>query len=187
MPSVTFVVDAETPQQSEQAELHGQRALTPLISGSVSGGAIGVAWIIGLLIYFYKRWQGHKAVRRAGLHSHRELDIPPPKPEPYIIPPDPAIIQGFRAPGERVVIDDPRADGDGHPKHARTVPFARTEEKAERGEQGEKEDLRAAAMGQTVSAPQIPARVALPSPSSNRDRLESRSLSPRRSSHSARS
>jgi len=165
MPSVSLTVDAETSQQSEQASLHGHRALTPLISGSVTGGIIGVAWIVGLLMYFYKRWQGHKAVRRAGLHSHRELDIPPPKPEAFIIPPDPAVIQGFRVPGERVVLGDPKADGNGQPKHAKTVPFARTEK-----EEGQKADWRCSTMIQTVSAPQLPARTAGSPLPTNHDR-----------------
>ncbi|CCM01918.1 uncharacterized protein FIBRA_03990 [Fibroporia radiculosa] len=129
MPAVTFVVDAETPQQSGQAVLHGRRDLVPLISGSVSGATIGIAWIVGLLMYAYKRWKGHQAVRNAGLRSHRELDVPPPKPEAFIIPPDPAVIQGIRAPGERIVPDDPKADVRAQPEHAKTIPLARTEVK----------------------------------------------------------
>ncbi|PCH43432.1 hypothetical protein WOLCODRAFT_164436 [Wolfiporia cocos MD-104 SS10] len=164
MPSLTLAVDSETPHQSEQASLHGHRALTPLISGAVSGGTIGVAWVVGLLIYFYRRWKGHRAVRSAGLRSHRELDVPPPKPEPYIIPPDPAVIQGVRAPGERVVFDDPRADEDGHPRHAITVPLAQIEME----EKGRQRDV---GMTQSTSAPQLPTSNATgPSTSTAHDR-----------------
>ncbi|KAH9839362.1 uncharacterized protein C8Q71DRAFT_508460 [Rhodofomes roseus] len=183
--SASPVVGAETSQQSEQASLHGQRALTPMISGVVSGGTIGILWIVGLLIYIYRRYRGHQQVRSAGLRTHRELDILPPKPEAYILPPDPAIIQGFRAPGERVVPDDPRADGNGNPKHVRTEPWTSSEKG---GRRKEKEKEREARPGDTRSAPQLPTLEELPSPTlspapslpAKADRLSaSRPLSPK--------
>jgi len=193
MPAVSLpaspVIGAETSQQSEQATLHGHRALTPMISGAVSGGTIGILWIVGLLIYIYRRYRGHQQVRSAGLRNHRELAIPPPKPEAYILPPDPAIIQGFRVPGERVVPDDPRTGGNGKPKHATTVPLTPNEKSELRKEEkGKAAESRAGDVGHVKSAPQLPALQELPSPTlspmpsprGTQDRLSaSRSLSPR--------
>lgn len=130
-----------------------------MISGAVSGGTIGILWIVGLLIYIYRRYRGHQQVRSAGLRNHRELAIPPPKPEAYILPPDPAIIQGFRVPGERVVPDDPRADGGGKPKHVRTEPLTQSEKSKVPSEKGA---LRRP--GDAKSAPQLPTLKEHPSP-----------------------
>ena len=131
-----------------------------MISGAVSGGTIGLLWIIGLLIYIYRRYRVHQQVRSAGLRNHRELDIPPAKPEAFILPPDPAIIQGFRVPGERVVPDDPRAKGNGKPKHVRTVPLTRSE----KDKHQEKGALRPGELGHAMSAPQLPTLEEHPSP-----------------------
>ena len=131
-----------------------------MISGAVSGGTIGLLWIIGLLIYIYRRYRVHQQVRSAGLRNHRELDIPPPKPEAFILPPDPAIIQGFRAPGERVVPDDPRANGNGKPKHVRTEPLTHSE----KGKELEKGAPRPGEAGHAKSAPQLPTLEEHPSP-----------------------
>ncbi|KZT10668.1 uncharacterized protein LAESUDRAFT_644145 [Laetiporus sulphureus 93-53] len=163
MPAVSIVVDAETPKQSEQAELHGHRALTPMISGTVTGGIIGLMWIVGLLLHFYRRWRGHQAVRSAGLRNHRELDILPPKPEVYIIPPDPAIIEGKCAPGERVIFDDPKADADGAPRHVKTVPFAQTEKTRKQKAMEVSEALNSTEL-RIVSAPQMQTMADEPSP-----------------------
>ncbi|OSX66226.1 hypothetical protein POSPLADRAFT_1052894 [Postia placenta MAD-698-R-SB12] len=168
MPPVSLVVDAQTPHQSEQAALNGHRALTPLISGAVSGGAIGIAWVVGLLIYVYRRWRGHRAVRAAGLRSHRELDVPPPKPEAFIIPPDPAVILGVHAPGERVVFDDEPKKRD-QTKHAKTVPLGETEKAGKR-----REHLRPLDTGRVVSAPQLPTTL---SPPPDRETLAARLIS----------
>ncbi|TFY62889.1 hypothetical protein EVJ58_g3574 [Rhodofomes roseus] len=182
--SASPVVGAETSQQSEQASLHGQRALTPMISGVVSGGTIGILWIVGLLIYIYRRYRGHQQVRSAGLRTHRELDILPPKPEAYILPPDPAIIQGFRAPRRARRPPTTRAQtGNGNPKHVRTEPWTSSEKGGRR-----KEKEREARPGDTRSAPQLPTLEELPSPTlspapslpAKADRLSaSRPLSPK--------
>jgi len=78
-----------------------QKALTPLIAGSVCGGLMGIAWIIGFTWYFIKRYRKKKlaAAVAAGL---AEPKIKPPKgpQEKLIIPPDPAIVLGHRVPGE---------------------------------------------------------------------------------------
>lgn len=97
-----------------------KKALTPMISGCISGGLVGVAWIIGFIIYFYKRQRREYRARALGFRGHREMLDPPKKQEAFIIPPDPAIVEAGLVPGERV-FEDPKAKGG--PKHARTIPL----------------------------------------------------------------
>ena len=100
--------------------------MTPTISGIVSGGCVAIAWIIGFMIYFYKRHRREKRARALGFRSHREMLDPPKKQEAFIIPPDPAIVEAGLHPGDRVY-DDPKVAGDGMPKHAHTLPLAEVE------------------------------------------------------------
>lgn len=51
---------------------------------------------------------------------------PPKKPEAFIIPPDPAIVEAGHHPGERIY-NDPHLQGSDHPKHAHTLPLAKVE------------------------------------------------------------
>jgi len=97
--------------------------MTPTISGIVSGGTVALAWIIGFIIYFYKRHRREKRARALGFRSHREMLDPPKKKEAFIIPPDPAIVEAGLRPGQRVY-DDPKVRGDGFPKHAHTIPMS---------------------------------------------------------------
>ncbi|KAI0341896.1 hypothetical protein BDW22DRAFT_1357982 [Trametopsis cervina] len=112
--------------ESEQASLHGQRALTPILAGSISGGLVGVAWIVGFIIYFYKRHRREKRARALGFRSHREMLDPPKKKEAFIIPPDPAIVEGDVEPGAKIY-DDPKLQGSEMPQHARTEPITQTD------------------------------------------------------------
>ncbi|KIP05600.1 hypothetical protein PHLGIDRAFT_119699 [Phlebiopsis gigantea 11061_1 CR5-6] len=107
----------------------GHRSKTPTISGIVSGGAVALAWAIGFIIYFYKRHRREKRARALGFRSHREMLDPPKKPEAFIIPPDPAIVEGGLHPGERVY-DDPKVAGADLPHRARTVPGAEMQKAA---------------------------------------------------------
>ncbi|KAG1865805.1 hypothetical protein DFJ58DRAFT_152178 [Suillus subalutaceus] len=75
---------------SEVASLNGHKALTPIIAGSVCGGVLGIAWIVGLIWYLLKR---RKSKNRNSPEETNEM-------EPYIIPPDPAILQGGKKPNE---------------------------------------------------------------------------------------
>lgn len=102
------------------------RANTPVIAGAVSGGCVGAAWIIGFIIYFYKRHRREKRARAAGFRSHREMLDPPKKKETFVIPPDPAIVEAGHQPGEKIY-DDPKVQSADHLKHARTVPIAQAE------------------------------------------------------------
>lgn len=101
----------------------GHRSKTPTISGIVSGGAVALAWIIGFIIYFYKRHRRERRARALGFRSHREMLDPPKKKEAFIIPPDPAIVEAGLTPGHRVY-SDPKVRGDDFPKHAHTIPMS---------------------------------------------------------------
>ncbi|EIW63560.1 uncharacterized protein TRAVEDRAFT_43848 [Trametes versicolor FP-101664 SS1] len=129
------VVDAMTPEQSREIALHGHRALTPILSGAISGGIVGVAWIIGIIVWLYKRHRRARRAKAAGFRSHREFLDPPKKQEAFIIPPDPAVIQGQVKPGQQIVVEDVQM---AHLKPAKTVPAAAAD-----GERrhGEKEDV----------------------------------------------
>ncbi|KAG2742074.1 hypothetical protein P692DRAFT_20839685 [Suillus brevipes Sb2] len=81
---------ARAENSSEAASLNGHKALTPIIAGSVCGGVLVIAWIVGLVWYLLKR--------------RKSKDWNPPaennEMEQYIIPPDPAILQGNNKPNE---------------------------------------------------------------------------------------
>jgi hypothetical protein len=72
-----------------------------MIAGSVCGGLMGIAWIIGFSIYFYKRYKRKKFKRKvaAGLVAPKERKSTVPEKK-IIMPPDPAILLGHRLPGE---------------------------------------------------------------------------------------
>lgn len=55
---------------------------------------------------------------------------PPKKPEAYIIPPDPAIVEGLAVPGEKVYDNSVQVEGQSI-KHAKTIPLDKREEEAE--------------------------------------------------------
>ncbi|KAI3618714.1 hypothetical protein WG66_016673 [Moniliophthora roreri] len=103
-----YHLDATTPQQSEEASLHGQKAKTPIIAGSICGAVLGLAWIIGLFIYIRKRYNRKMRKRAAvaagedpeqtNLKRHKNAE----PAEKIIIPPDPAVLLGQGRPGEHV-------------------------------------------------------------------------------------
>ncbi|OAX37396.1 hypothetical protein K503DRAFT_693418, partial [Rhizopogon vinicolor AM-OR11-026] len=66
------------------------KALTPILAGSICGGVLGIAWIVALVWYFLKRRKGRDAPKQIN------------QTERYIIPPDPATLQGYRIPEERL-------------------------------------------------------------------------------------
>ncbi|KAF9469875.1 hypothetical protein BDZ94DRAFT_1231453 [Collybia nuda] len=78
-----------------------------MIAGSVCGGVMGIAWIVGFTIYFTKRYKRKKLNRQVAagtvLSKKKPTNIPAEK---VIIPPDPAILLGHRLPGERVFNED---------------------------------------------------------------------------------
>ncbi|KAG1731506.1 uncharacterized protein EDB91DRAFT_1085051 [Suillus paluster] len=78
-------------ESSEAASLNGHKALTPIITGSICGGVLAIAWIVGLVFCLLKRRKSK------GRDPPNETD----ETERYIIPPDPAILQGYRKPDEQ--------------------------------------------------------------------------------------
>ncbi|KAJ7772626.1 hypothetical protein DFH07DRAFT_167305 [Mycena maculata] len=111
VPSATLGnVLAETPEQVAHR--------IPVIAGSVVGGIMGFAYIIGFTIYFVKR------CKRKRLHRRIEAGKAEPKvrPEPtekIVIPPDPAVLLGHNRPGEFVAVDERR-----HHHRQKSVPKA---------------------------------------------------------------
>ncbi|KAL0578296.1 hypothetical protein V5O48_003707 [Marasmius crinis-equi] len=99
----TFQARAES--SSEAASLHGQKAKTPIIAGTICGVVLGLAWFIGLFIYIRKRIR-HKKAKRAAEAEGKDLEEKRTKSsepqEKVIIPPDPAVVLGVGKPGEFV-------------------------------------------------------------------------------------
>ncbi|KAI0746068.1 hypothetical protein C8Q76DRAFT_705992 [Earliella scabrosa] len=130
-----------TPSESREAALHGQRALTPILSGAISGGIIGVAWIIGIIVWLYKRHRRARRAKAAGYRSYREFLDPPKTEDAFIIPPDPAVIKGQALPGQRIVFADEDEKARKGIRHAKTVPIVEADERRERSGHGEKEGV----------------------------------------------
>ncbi|KAH7916545.1 hypothetical protein BJ138DRAFT_1096984 [Hygrophoropsis aurantiaca] len=91
--ATTKIIHARAGNASESASLNGHKAMTPILAGSICGGVIGLAWIIGLVWYLLRRHKRRQEEAKiaAGLQVPRN---PKDKTERYIIPPDPAILQG---------------------------------------------------------------------------------------------
>lgn len=102
--------------------IYRHQALTPLVAAAVCGGVIGVVWIVGFTIYFYKRYR-----RKVMNQQIREGKLPPdakveweqkkkekkmkrggemPDTEDILIPPDPAVLLGHKLPGEKVLFHE---------------------------------------------------------------------------------
>lgn len=89
---------------SEAASLGGKPAKTPIIAGSICGGVVFIAWLVGLAIYIHKRRRRQKQKRAA----EEGLCEPPPEKinparsnsERMVIPPDPAILLGYAKAGD---------------------------------------------------------------------------------------
>lgn len=82
-----------------------------MIAGSVCGGIMGIAWIIGFAIYFRKRYRRkllkQKIAEGKAIQKAKHPKIPD---ERVIVPPDPAILLGHRLPGEIPFRDDNHVD-----------------------------------------------------------------------------
>jgi len=93
--------------RSSVASPNDQKPKTPLIAGSVCGGLMGIAWIVGFTIYFIKRYKRKKFNRQVKAGKVRAEKKPVKAPEEkIIIPPDPAILLGHIPPGETTVRDN---------------------------------------------------------------------------------
>ena len=128
-----------------------------MISGIVSGGLVGLAWIIGFIIYFIKRHRREQRARALGYRGHREMLDPPKKKEAFIIPPDPAIVESGLVPGERIYDDAiPEEDSPTTPTSKRSRTFSYSSLKLQTvatKDSGES----------TVSMPTLPSRSSAPS------------------------
>ncbi|KZS98294.1 hypothetical protein SISNIDRAFT_448495 [Sistotremastrum niveocremeum HHB9708] len=83
---------ASPPATSSQ----GSKAKTPIIAGVVSGVGILLIWIIAGLIFWSKR---KKRRSRFAMEEGRAFHSNVPPPDPVIIPPDPAVVDGSCPPG----------------------------------------------------------------------------------------
>ncbi|KAJ3566520.1 hypothetical protein NP233_g6952 [Leucocoprinus birnbaumii] len=91
---------ARAQNSSEVANLQGKPAKTPIIAGSVCGGVLLLAWIIGFSLYFRKRYVRKKLKRAAAAIGRPPPELKSrPETEKVVIPPDPAVLLGQRAPG----------------------------------------------------------------------------------------
>ncbi|KAH9485093.1 hypothetical protein JR316_0002000 [Psilocybe cubensis] len=111
------VVVARAVSSSEAASLGGKKAKTPIIAGSICGGVLFLAWVIGFAIYFRKRINRKKRNRliAQGKATPREKDLDIPT-EKIVIPPDPAVLLGRAKPGENV-FPERQHSKDGHHHH----------------------------------------------------------------------
>jgi hypothetical protein len=118
---VATLGEAAAVSSSEAASLKGKKALTPIISGSICGGLMFLAWTIGFTIYFrkrYKRRERHRLVA-AGKATPKETDLDIPQ-ETIIIPPDPAVLLGQGNPGEFII---PKSHSSGY-KFRQLLPWS---------------------------------------------------------------
>ncbi|KAG6866744.1 hypothetical protein C0991_011403 [Blastosporella zonata] len=101
-PTLTYPVLAA----SSSSTAPRQKLKTPMIAGSVCGGVMGIAWIIGFTIYFRKRYR-RKILKRKIAEGKAVQKTKPSKipDERIIVPPDPAILLGHRLPGENAFRD----------------------------------------------------------------------------------
>ncbi|KAE9411220.1 hypothetical protein BT96DRAFT_982994 [Gymnopus androsaceus JB14] len=93
------------------------KAKTPIIAGSIVGGLMGLAWILGFAIYFrkrYKRKMRNQAIAAGKREAIKNKEEPQEK---IVIPPDPALLMGYQ-PGERYV----REKGEFEPPAVTTSP-----------------------------------------------------------------
>ncbi|GBE81167.1 hypothetical protein BKA93DRAFT_820839 [Sparassis latifolia] len=134
MPALSVALDEAVPTGRFETSSDRRSIAMPTIAGAVTGSCIGVAWIVGLILWFIKRRQRWNRARRAGLKTHRQLPDTVPKPEAYIIPPDPAIIEGAGKPREVAYRDDPATDDFDNTRRAKTVPLARNQKSINAGE-----------------------------------------------------
>ncbi|KAG7098804.1 hypothetical protein E1B28_000709 [Marasmius oreades] len=110
-PSSTVPFKVYAASSSEAASLHGQKAKTPIIAGSICGSVMGLAWLIGLFIYIRKRYRRKIRKRAAEAEGKEPPALKSKNVEPgekIIIPPDPAVILGHGRPGEYISPDSDR-------------------------------------------------------------------------------
>ncbi|KAL5507361.1 hypothetical protein ACEPAH_6817 [Sanghuangporus vaninii] len=115
-PSVGFSFDASrTLERRADASVkasalpNGQRALTPIIAGTVSGTCIAVAWLVALVHLSIKHYRRRKRYKKLGVGAASIKSVKEQEErrrKEYIVPPDPAVLEGSHYPGERVVLEE---------------------------------------------------------------------------------
>lgn len=78
------------------ATSQGSKAKTPIIAGVVSGVGVLLIWVIAGFIFWSKR---KKRRARFAMEEGRVYHSNLPPPDPVIIPPDPAVVDGSCPPG----------------------------------------------------------------------------------------
>lgn len=122
-PTLTLVAFAVS--SSEAAALpNGEKALTPIIAGTISGTCVAVAWAIAAVVAIVRRRRRRKRFKKAG---RLDLVDENPKPQAFIVPPDPAVVQGQRLPGEHAFAEKQNSKGkqkvdEQLPQRANTYP-----------------------------------------------------------------
>lgn len=125
--------------------LNRKKALTPILAGSICGGLMVLAWVIGFAIYFRKRYNRKKRNRliAEGKAVPREKDLQPLQ-EKVVIPPDPAVLLGQRKPGE-MVFPERQHSKDGHrppwSRHASRSPSTTPQVTRETGQKGNQSEI----------------------------------------------
>ena len=86
--------------------------MTPIIAGTICGICVGTAWLVALIVVIVKRTKRKKR-KRAGEDVDDDVPINASSTDPegrpsrdiFIVPPDPAVLQGQHQPGERLVVE----------------------------------------------------------------------------------
>jgi hypothetical protein len=76
------------------------KAKTPIVAGSICGGIMLIAYIVGFTIYFMKRRR--RKERDAKVAAGAQIQPQDTGMRIVVIPPDPAVVLGLRRPGEHV-------------------------------------------------------------------------------------
>ncbi|KAJ7200703.1 hypothetical protein C8J57DRAFT_1544270 [Mycena rebaudengoi] len=113
-PTTTFEFDdLLAVSSSEAASLKGKKALTPIIAGSVIGGIMGIAYIVGFTIYFIKRSKRKKLKKLIAAGEASPKPVPEPKEK--------IVLLGHHKPGDVVIVDEKR-------RHHRTKSAPRVQQ-----------------------------------------------------------
>jgi len=116
-PTPTRVVFAAN--SSEASSLHGQKAKTPIIAGSICAILLTLGWSVALISYLVRQRKKKTRAKKVAAGVKPPKPTPQP-PEKYIIPPDPAVVLGQRQPGEHVIVESKNKHGR-HVRHSKTM------------------------------------------------------------------
>ncbi|TDL26223.1 hypothetical protein BD410DRAFT_572619 [Rickenella mellea] len=109
MPAFDFdaspTIHARAETSSEAAALHGKKALTPIIAGTISGTCIIVAWTLAAIyaLMKHKKKKQKRYMRQVDPTQEKSGDsgagggegAKNDNPHVFIVPPDPAVVEGL--------------------------------------------------------------------------------------------